>query len=152
MLVIAIVLALIGGLAVSAQSTVNGVYSEKVGTFESAFISFLTGAAFLTILVLFFGEGNILSIFEVPKWQLTSALLGVFFIFVMVLVVTKIGVTGTNITAIIGQLLASMVIDHFGWFGKAEIDFDLKRWIGIIFMIIALYLLFNDPQAAEDSE
>lgn len=150
MLIFFVLLALVGGLAISAQSSVNGIYGEIVGTFESAFVSFFTGAMALSIVVLFVGDGNLLYIFTVPKWQLTSALLGVFFIFVMVLVVGKIGVTATNVTAIIGQLLLSMIVDHYGWFGKVQIDFDLKRALGAAFMLLALYLLFNDPKVSKE--
>lgn len=150
MLITFVLLAIVGGIAISAQSSINGIYGEIVGTFESAFVSFFTGAMALIIVVLFVGDGNILHIFSVPKWQLTSALLGVFFIFVMVLVVAKIGVTATNVTAIIGQLFASMIVDHYGWFGKVQIDFDVKRWIGAALMLVALYLLFNDPEASKE--
>lgn len=150
MMFIFVILAIVGGLAISAQSSINGIYAKKVGVFESAFVSFVTGAMILTIFVLFIGEGKILHIFEVPKWQLTSAFLGVFFIFIMVLTVTKIGVTATNVTAIIGQIFTSIIIDHFGWFGKVQIDFDWKRWIGVAFMLLALYLLFNDSTINEE--
>jgi len=150
LLITFVLLAIVGGIAISAQSSINGIYGEIVGTFESAFVSFFTGAMALIIVVLFVGDGNILHIFSVPKWQLTSALLGVFFIFVMVLVVAKIGVTATNVTAIIGQLFASMIVDHYGWFGKVQIDFDVKRWIGAALMLVALYLLFNDPEASKE--
>lgn len=149
MVIIFVCLAIIGGFAISAQSSVNGVFSETVGTFESAFLSFATGAMFLSLFILFFGDGEILKLFEVPKWQLTSAFLGVIFIFIIVLVVTKIGVTGANVTAIIGQLLTSMIIDHFAWFGAVQIDFDIKRWIGTLFMFLALYLLFKGSYEEE---
>ncbi|KGX91140.1 membrane protein [Pontibacillus halophilus JSM 076056 = DSM 19796] len=138
-----IIFTLLGGVALSAQSSINGALSKRAGTFETAFLTFMTGAMFLTLIVLFFGEGNVLLVFEAPKWQLTSAILGVSFMFLTVLSVPKIGVAATNLTAISGQLLASMVIDHMGWFGNKVVLFDAERIIGIVLMFIALYLLFK---------
>ncbi|MDR7242278.1 DMT family transporter [Priestia megaterium] len=138
-----VILTLIGGLTLSAQSSINGTLSKKTGTFETAFLTFATGAMILTIVVVFFGQGNILSVFAVPKWQLTCALFGASYLFLTVLAVPKIGVTAANISTVIGQLFASMIIDHFGWFGSKEVPFDLSRWIGVAFMLLALYFIFK---------
>lgn len=141
-----VLLTLAGGIALSAQSSINGTFSRKAGTFETAFLTFFTGALFMTIIVLFFGHGNITHVFEAPKWQLICAVLGVSFMFLTVLTVPKIGVAGANITAITGQLLGSMLIDHFGWFGSKHVPFDGSRAAGVAFMLLALYFIFRSQR------
>ncbi|MBM7702884.1 DMT family transporter [Metabacillus iocasae] len=135
--------AIIGGIVLSAQSSINGAFSNRVGTIQGVFFTFFTGMVFLTIAVVFFGQGNITMIFEVPKWQLTAALLGITYLILIILAVPKIGVTAANIATIIGQLVAGMVIDHFGWFGGLQISLDTERVLAMIFMLLALYFIFK---------
>ncbi|WP_214742029.1 MULTISPECIES: DMT family transporter [unclassified Exiguobacterium] len=153
MSILLLLVTVIGGALLSAQSSVNGAFSRKAGTLESAFLTFITGAMMLFLLVLFFGSGKILSILDAPVWQLSAVWLGVGYLFLTILAVPKIGVIAANLAAIIGQLSMGMVIDHFGWFEGAVIPFDTKRLIALILMIVALRLLYvgNIKQAKERS-
>ncbi|WP_235576159.1 DMT family transporter [Rossellomorea vietnamensis] len=51
--------------------------------------------------------------------------------------------TAANISTVIGQLIAGMVIDHFGWFGGVEISMDPKRWLALVSMMLALYFVYK---------
>ncbi|MHA7138580.1 DMT family transporter [Rossellomorea arthrocnemi] len=46
-----------------------------------------------------------------------------------------------NISTVIGQLIAGVVINHFGWFGRVEISLDWKRWLALGSMMLALYFV-----------
>lgn len=134
--------ALIGGILLSAQSSVNGAFSREAGTFESTFLTLLTGAMFLLIAVLFFGKGDIAGVLDAPKWQLSAVWFGVGFLFLTILAVPKIGVIAASISTVVGQLGAGIVIDHFGFFGGAQITFDWQRGLAIVLMLIALRLIY----------
>ncbi len=135
-------LALAGGVALGIQAVVNGGLGKKVGPIEGSFISFLVGTAGLFFVVLFFGKGNILAISQVPKWQLIGGLLGALSVFVIVLVVPRIGVTSVLISVIAGQILIGLIIDHFGLFGSRSIPIDYKKAIAVLLLFASLYL-FN---------
>lgn len=139
-----VLIPLIGGMFVSIQSTLNGNLGKKVGTIESAYLSFFIGSVLLTIVVIFFGDGNIFKIIEAPVWQLICAIFGFIFIFVMAFSVPKIGVTATTTTVVIGQLVTSMIVDHFGWFGSDVTPFTMKRLIGVLLMTAALYFIYME--------
>jgi bacterial/archaeal transporter family-2 protein len=141
--ILMILFTLLGGIALSAQSAVNGTFSRKAGTIETTFLTFITGTMFLAIVILFFGQGNLFAIFEVPIWQLSAVFLGVLFLLFNVFAVPKIGIIATSITVIIGQLVIGIVIDHFGWFNSLVIPLDMKRWFALLFMIIALYFIYK---------
>jgi len=143
MSIIILFASLIGGILLSAQSSVNGSFSNKAGTLESAFLTFITGGMMLSIVVLFFGSGNLLTILDAPKWQLSAVWFGVGYLFLTILAVPKIGVIATNLSAIIGQISMGMLIDHFGWFSGIQISFDFKRMIAIVLMLIALRLIYK---------
>ncbi|MDL2030532.1 DMT family transporter [Bacillus subtilis] len=138
-----ILFTLIGGVTLSAQSSINGTFSRKAGTIETTFLTFLTGTMFLTIFILFFGSGNVLGLLEAPKWQLSAAFLGTAYLLLTVVAVPRIGVIATNIAAIAGQLVIGVMIDHFGWFNSLVIELDIKRVFALLFMIISLYFIYK---------
>ncbi len=141
---------LLGGIALSAQSSINGVFSRKAGTIETTFLTFLTGLLFLTVIVLFFGQGNVLGILKAPKWQLSAAFLGTMYLLLIVIAVPRIGVIATNIAGIIGQLVISMIIDNFGWFDSLVIPLDWKRSVALLFMMIALYFIYKGNKRSSE--
>ncbi|MDO3411622.1 DMT family transporter [Saccharibacillus sp. CPCC 101409] len=138
-----IIFTLIGGLTLSAQSSINGSLSRKAGTIETTFLTFLTGTLFLALFVLFFGRGHIPGLLDAPKWQLSAAFLGTIYLLLTVLAVPKIGVIAANIAGIVGQLVIGMVIDHFGWFYSLKIPLDGKRMLALAFMALALYFIYK---------
>ncbi|MCG7337761.1 DMT family transporter [Staphylococcus sp. ACRSN] len=138
-----VISALIAGVTLSTQSAVNGAFSKKAGTLESAFLTFITGGLILFIITLFFGQGSFLEFFHAPKWQLAAVWFGVGYLFLTIVAIPKIGVISANISAVIGQLTMGMIIDHFGWFEGLTIHFDIKRIIALIIMIIALRLIYK---------
>ncbi len=64
------------------------------------------------------------------------------------------------VAVIIGQLVMSMVIEHygwlvigivtdnFGWFNSLVIPLDMKRYFALLFMIIALYFIYKGNKRA----
>ncbi|SIR49522.1 transporter family-2 protein [Peribacillus simplex] len=138
-----ILFTLIGGITLSAQSSINGTFSRKAGTIETTFLTFLTGTMFLTIFILFFGRGNVLALLEAPKWQLSAAFLGTMYLLLTVMAVPRIGVIATNIAGIAGQLVIGVIIDHFGWFNSLVIELDIKRAFALLFVIISLYFIYK---------
>ncbi|WP_241654715.1 DMT family transporter [Sporolactobacillus shoreae] len=115
--VITVVITFIGGTILSAQSSINGKLSKKIGALETALLTFITGTLFLSLWLIFFGRGNLLAIAQAPVWQLCAVFFGVGYLFLTILAGPKIGVSAANVAAIIGQISASFIIDQFGWFG-----------------------------------
>ena len=145
-----ILFTLIGGITLSAQSSINGTFSRKAGTIETTFLTFLTGTMFLTIFILFFGNGNLLGILDAPKWQLSAAFLGTMYLLLTVIAVPRIGVIATSIAGITGQLVVGVIIDHFGWFNSLVIELDVKRTFAILFMFISLYFIYKGNKRTSD--
>jgi len=133
-------LALIAGMAVAVQGQINGGLGKKIGVIEGGFFSFALGTLVLLFVLIFFGNGQISSVTTVPKWQLIGGILGAFFVIVQVLVVPKIGVSTTLLAIIVGQIILSVVIDHFGLFGAERRPVDMNKIAAVALMFIALYL------------
>ncbi|MBA9088436.1 uncharacterized membrane protein YdcZ (DUF606 family) [Fontibacillus solani] len=80
-------LTLVGGAAVSTQSSLNSRLSKTIGLIETVFFSFGSGALILGVLVVFFGSGNISELIHAPKLELFAVFLGIAFVFLSILTV-----------------------------------------------------------------
>ncbi|WP_431025400.1 DMT family transporter [Halomonas sp. H5] len=133
---------LIGGTALSVQSSINGRLGRNVGVLESAWLTFASGALITFLLVFFFEPAHDQTLFSVPKWQLTGALFGVVYMIVVVFAVPRVGTAAATVATTAGQLLMSILIDHFGWLGNAALAIDPSRLAAMALLTIALVLIY----------
>jgi transporter family-2 protein len=54
--------------------------------------------------------------------------------------IPRIGVAGSIITIVSGQLLVGMILDHFGWLGADVRPLDATRLIGIGIVLFGVWL------------
>ena len=140
---IMIILAIIGGSMLSIQAAVNGQLGSQVGVFKSAFLTFSVGALITALLIFFFEPKQMVTLMDVPKWQLLGAMFGVPYIVIMVLAVQRIGTAIATVAVIFGQLTMSMLIDNFGWLGNQSISFSMSRLGAILCLGIALFFIYS---------
>ncbi|EDR9810341.1 DMT family transporter [Salmonella enterica] len=140
---IMIVLAIIGGSMLSIQAAINGQLGSQVGVFKSAFLTFSVGALITALLIFFFEPKQMVTLMDVPKWQLLGAMFGVPYIVIIVLAVQRIGTAIATVAVIFGQLTMSMLIDNFGWLGNQSISFSMSRLGAIVCLGIALFFIYS---------
>lgn len=140
---IMIVLAIIGGSMLSIQAAINGQLGSQVGVFKSAFLTFSVGALITALLIFFFEPKQMVTLLDVPKWQLLGAMFGVPYIVIMVFAVQRIGTAIATVAVIFGQLTMSMLIDNFGWLGNQSISFSISRLGAILCLGIALFFIYS---------
>lgn len=152
MLILMIVLAIIGGAALSVQAALNGRLGGNVGVFKSAFLTFSVGALVTALLIFFFEPNHSVTLMDVPKWQLLGALCGVPYIVIMVVAVQRIGTAVATVAVIFGQLSMSVLIDNFGWLGNEVITLSGSRIAALVCLAIALCFIYSsnksEPKAA----
>ncbi|MGJ9460659.1 DMT family transporter [Oceanobacillus sp. CF4.6] len=137
----AYLLALLGGIALSFQGAIYGELGKTIGQLETSFYNFFVGVILLGILWLFFGKGKLSQVAEVPKWSLLGGALGVVYLTTIVISIPFLGVGITMVAVIIGQLIMSMVIEHFGWLRSRKARINKEKVLAIISMLIALILI-----------
>ena len=147
MLIFMVVLAIIGGAALSVQAALNGRLGSNVGVFKSAFLTFSVGAVVTALLIFFFEPNHTVTLMDVPKWQLLGALCGVPYIVIMVVAVQRIGTAVATVAVIFGQLSMSVLIDNFGWFGNEAISLSVSRMAALCCLAIALYFIYASSQS-----
>lgn len=142
LLTLAFPLLLLGGMAISAQSSINGSLSVRTDVVTTAWLANVVAAIILWFLVIFFEQPQAETMFSVPPWQLSGALFGTFSMVAIVIGVPRIGTAATIVAVIAGQIIMGLLVDHFGWFGNAQIVLDYKRMAAIALLAGALYLIY----------
>jgi len=140
------ILLLVGGAVLAAQSSINGRLGAKTGVIESAWLTFIMGAVLTFLLMFFFEPTQQATLFSVPKWQLTGALFGVVYMLAIVFAVPRVGTAAATVAVISGQLLMSLLIDHFGWLSNAVRPLDTSRYVAMALLIAAIGLIYLSHQ------
>ena len=138
---ILIVLMVAGGVAVAVQPSLNARLAEKTGFIHAATISFAVGTVILFVAAVMSGQGSFRRVGDADWWQLTGGFFGAFFVAMTILGVPRIGTTAVLALTIVSQLIAGLVMDHYGLFGMRGIPVDLKRMVGVLLLVGGAYLV-----------
>ena len=131
-------------MAMPTQATVNSKLVNYVhNPIAAAFISFAVGTVALFVYMLLTGVplSSLASSKQAPLVAWMGGFLGAFFVSVMVTVVPRVGVALAFSLAIGGQMLATLLIDHFGWLGVPEKPINLWRVLGAILITSGVVLI-----------
>ncbi|WP_460060254.1 DMT family transporter [Pseudomonas sp. H2_H09] len=146
-------LAIAAGLGITLQTTLNGQLAKGVGgdSVAAALFSFTAGAVCLGVFSLMRG-GIVASLAAIPAqpwWSLLGGLLGAGALLSYVVLAPKIGLSALLVSAIAGQIISSLVIDHFGLMGASERPVSLIKLAGSMVMLAGLAIaLFGDRWSA----
>ena len=126
------------------QAAINNKLSLFVDSpILAAFISFFVGTLGLFVYVLIAGVplGNLISAKNAPAFAWIGGLLGAFFVTSTVVLVPRLGVAMTFSLIIAGQMLITLVIDHFGLLGVPVKEVSLARVGGILLITAGVVLI-----------
>ena len=126
------------------QAAVNSRLATTVGSpFLAALISFSVGtiALFAYILLTGIPPNSLASLKNAPPVLWIGGLLGAFFVTVMATIVPRVGVALSFSLAIGGQMLITLLIDHFGWLGVPEKPINFVRVLGAMLITIGVVLI-----------
>ncbi len=128
----------------TTQATVNSKLAETVeNPILAAFISFSVGTVALLIYILAAGIplSNLTSAKNAPPLAWIGGFLGAFFVSVMATLVPRIGVALAFSLAIAGQMLVTLIVDHFGLLDVPVKEMSLTRFAGATLIIVGVILI-----------
>lgn len=138
--------AVIAGGLVAVQGAINSQLGVLLShPLQAAFISFIVGSIGLWLVVMFMHTGMpTLSILKgIPPKLYIGGLFGAAFITATIIFIPKIGVANMLIATLLGQILVSLLIDHFGWLGVPQKPVEASRLIGASLVIVGLFFINN---------
>ncbi|SIS70566.1 DMT family transporter [Neptunomonas antarctica] len=139
---------LITAIAVGAVIPIQGALNAKLGLamihpMQATLVSYI-GGTIACIAALLFVQASL------PDWKRITdtdwylycgGFLGVIFVSGMLYLMPKVGIANMLAAAIVGQLVMSLILDHFGFFGSLVIAVTPSRVIGVLLLLLGLYFI-----------
>ena len=137
-------IALIMGGLIPVQSSLNSFLGQQLKSpLQATFINFAGGlvlALFLLLVVFRVTIPSMAVLKEIPWYYYFGGFIGVSFVTMVVMLTPKIGITNVLAGALVGQLIVSAVMDHFGLLNLNVHPITWNRVFGIIFLIVGIIL------------
>lgn len=139
-----LLLAVIAGAVVPFQSSINANLGRGLGhplwaTLASLLVSMIV--LLPVIVALRLPPPNLTFITKAPLWMWAGGAFGVCFIALALMLLPKLGASGFIALAMAGQILASLLLDHFGLFGLAERPLTTPRILGALLLMGGVALI-----------
>ena len=149
-----ILLAIIGaGLAGSFLAIGAAANARLKQTLHSpiaaAAMNFLVGFSVLALLIglgIFKTPDLVEKVGNVPWWAFSGGLLGAIFVSLNTLIVPKLGLTTATLAVVCSQMIMSLVIDQWSWFGMPLHPLNASKVFAIALLIAAITLTQLDRQ------
>ncbi len=100
-------------------------------------LSLLIGYAFVTEVKL----PAVSQIAKVPWWCWLGGSMGALLVLSGVVLSYRLGATTFAACLILGQLVASVAVDHFGWVGFQQHSINLQRVVGLVLLAAGVLLV-----------
>lgn len=137
-------MAFVGGLMLTVQVGVNSTLRRSLGSpVMAALASFVVGVIGLALyLVLTRAPVPDRSTFAaVPAWAWLGGLLGAYYVATSVIVGPRLGAAALLALSVLGQLLASLAVDHYGWLGFPQHGITAARLAGAALLFGGVLLI-----------
>jgi bacterial/archaeal transporter family-2 protein len=137
-----ILVAIIGGFAVTLQGQLMGMLGRNVGISASVFTNYFCGAIIASIMIITLQPINIKLLINVPWYLLlVPGILGLIIIGSFSYTVPRLGLAITFTIIVTAQFILTIIIDHFGLFGTSSRPIDINRLVGFSSLIFGVWLI-----------
>ena len=136
-----IVLAVIGGIAVTIQGQFMGLMDKNIGTLESVFITYSSGGILAAVAMIASRGGNLKAVQTVPWYALSAGLMGLVIVGTIGYTVPRLGLSKAFTVIVASQFLVASILDHYGLLGAAVRPMDLSRLAGMILLVAGVWLI-----------
>jgi len=139
-----LLLAFLTGAGVAVQSVINSRLRLVLGSpIWAAAVQFIVGLLLLLLIAALTRQPAPVTagLGRTPWWVWTGGAFGATFIVVTIVLTAKIGATLTLASIIVGQLLAALVVDHYGLFGGTVVRVTPLRAAGVALLLLGVVLI-----------
>ena len=132
-------IALLSGVGLAFQVGINATLAKGLNNpFMAALMSFIVGGVGLALIATFIHRPAIPSVHSLqtmPWWVWTGGVLGALYVTSAIVAAPKIGTTQLVAYVITGQMIASLILDHYGLLGFEIKSISIGRIIGVFLLI-----------------
>ena len=137
-------IALLAGTFITVQTGSNARLKEALGEALPAIIvsSFLGIVLLLAVMLTARTPWpSLASVAGTPWWGWLGGALGAAYAVTTVLLARELGAATLTALLVTGQLICSVVLDHFGWVGFTEHAAGIGRIVGCLLMVAGFFLI-----------
>ena len=136
--------AFVTGAAIAVQALANSRLRFALGTpVWAAIAQFIVGLAALVVIAVVTRQpsADTGGLSRMPWWGWVGGAIGALFITVSIVLTPRLGTALTLATMTVGQLLAALVLDHYGWLGAPVVRLSLPRVLGAACLLAGIALM-----------
>lgn len=136
--IFALLIALLSGVAMAIQGSLNSALAKIMGLLEATFIVHATATLLLIVLIFLFrlGQGDFTNYNQAQWYYYFGGVIGVAITVGVVASIPKVGVAAATTAIIVGQVTTACLVDQFGLFGLQKIPFTWMKLLGIILLAV----------------
>lgn len=141
---IALVFAAVAGSCVAAQAGINAQLGRALGhPLWASLVSFGIGTTLVLPLLALGGvpAPNFAAALNGPWWIWIGGAMGLFFVTAALILAPKTGVAAFLAAMIAGQLIAALLLDHYGLLGLAVRPVTFARAAGTALIIVGVMVM-----------
>lgn len=139
------ILAVLVGMASAAQASVNGRLGTVLGSPLYAACISVSVVVILTLVINIRGKtfGNLQALRsrQTALWALPGGVFGAVFVLINASAAPVIGTGSLMVFSVSGQLLFSVLIEHYGWFGSPRRRIRRVQIVGLLLMLAGVILV-----------
>ncbi|MBP2831827.1 DMT family transporter [Aquimarina sp. U1-2] len=139
-----ILIAILAGAVLPLQAGFNVQLGKSVHQpIFAAFASFLIGTVglFIYLLMLKFDFSTMTQAKTVSPLVWTAGLLGAFYVAAVIILAPRLGVALTFVLIVAGQMVVSIVFDHFGLLGLPVKQVNWQRIVGVVLLVAGVLII-----------
>ena len=144
-LIFSMVIVVVAGVSVGLQQVLNANLREHIGSpWWAGFVSYLVGLAVMFAIAI--STSPISRLTESFKGDVSwltwsGGVFGAVFIAVCILMIPKLGAATTLALIVVGQMIGSLIFDHFGLFGLTAQPATAMRLAGAACLVLGVVLI-----------
>ena len=128
------------GVILAIMISLNGEVGNVAGNYASSVIIHFVGLIGILI-VLIATKSKFKNLKGITFYMFTGGLIGILTVLFTNIGFMGLGVSLTVSLSLLGQLVTSLVIDHFGYFDMPVVKFDKKKILGLVIIIAGIYVM-----------
>jgi transporter family-2 protein len=136
-------LGLLGGASLVVQASLNSGLRQRLDSVPWAgFVSYVGGTLAMAVALAIAREplrvDHARSV-AFPWWL--GGLFGAAYLAIAIVLLPRVGAATLIALVVAGQLLCSLLCDHFGWFGVPVHTLDVRRAAGALLLVLGVVLI-----------
>ena len=146
--IILILITVLAGVAIAFQSTMSGQLGKMLGNpFLATFSLYSVSAVSLCLLLLGLRpnvpDRSVLQSVPAYLW-FAGSLLSIIALSAAYWIMPKLGVGRVMAGVVTGQIITSMLVSHFAWFGLPENPLTVGRLLGASLLLAGVFLINSE--------